>query len=111
MNWAVAPRGAGGEKQLLQQISMSIFRNLIYRRGHAVVHLEGREFNSRLRNLFGHTMALRSTQPLTEMNTRQISWGQRRLYFGVAVRLLSEKIAIPDTTLLSLLLLSVYACM
>jgi len=65
--------GGGGKKQLLQQISMSVFRNLIYRRGHAVVHLEGREFNSRLHNPFGCTMALSSTQPLTEMSTRHIS--------------------------------------
>jgi hypothetical protein len=28
-----------------------------------------------LRNPSGRTMALRSTQPLTEMNTRDISWG------------------------------------
>jgi hypothetical protein len=26
-------------------------------------------------NPFGRTMALRSTQPLTEMSTRNISWG------------------------------------
>jgi hypothetical protein len=26
-------------------------------------------------NLYGHTMALGSTQPLTEMITRNISWG------------------------------------
>jgi hypothetical protein len=44
--------------------------------------LEGRGFNSRwchLKFLLTHpsgcTMALRSTQPLTEMNTRNISWG------------------------------------
>jgi hypothetical protein len=33
------------------------------------------------------------------------------LYFNVAVMLFSEKIAIPDPTLMSLLLPSVYACM
>jgi hypothetical protein len=26
-------------------------------------------------NLYGHTMALGSTQPLTELSTRNISWG------------------------------------
>jgi hypothetical protein len=48
--------------------------------------LEGRGFDSRwchwifhLHNPSGRTMALQSTQPLTEMSTRNISWGQRRL--------------------------------
>jgi hypothetical protein len=37
---------------------------------------EGRGFDSRWwHNPFGHTMALGSTQPLTEMSTRNISWG------------------------------------
>jgi len=61
--------------KLLQQMSMMVFRHLIFRRGHAVVQLKGRGFNSRLRNPSGCTMALRSTQPLTEMSTRHISWG------------------------------------
>ena len=34
---------------------------------------EGRGFDSRWRPS-GHTMALGSTQPLTEMSTRNISW-------------------------------------
>jgi hypothetical protein len=39
---------------------------------------EGHGFNSRVfhwRNPFGRTMALWSTQPLTEISTRNISWG------------------------------------
>jgi hypothetical protein len=41
---------------------------------------EGRGFNTRLSHwnfslTSGRTMALRSTQPLTEMSTRNISWG------------------------------------
>jgi hypothetical protein len=45
--------------------------------------VEGRGFDSRWRwshlniyryNSFGRTMALQSTQPLTEMSTRNISW-------------------------------------
>jgi hypothetical protein len=39
---------------------------------------EGRGFDSRWchwNNPFGRTMALGSTQPLTEMSTRNISWG------------------------------------
>jgi hypothetical protein len=41
---------------------------------------EGRGIDSvngifQLFNSSGHTMALRSTQPLTEMSTRNISWG------------------------------------
>jgi len=58
--------------------------------GHAVAHLvealcyelEGRGFDSRwchwnfsLHNPFGRTMTLGLTQPLTEMRTRNISWG------------------------------------
>ena len=46
---------------------------------------EGRGFDSRWchwnfswHNPSGRTMALGSTQPLTEMSTRNISWGQRR---------------------------------
>jgi len=39
---------------------------------------EGRGFDSR-QNRSGRTMALGSTQPLTEMSTRNISWEQRRL--------------------------------
>ena len=38
---------------------------------------EGHGFDSRrcyFINLSGRTMALQSTQPLTEMNTRNISW-------------------------------------
>jgi hypothetical protein len=39
--------------------------------------IESRWFNwnFHLRNPSGRTMALGSTQPLTEMNTRNISWG------------------------------------
>ena len=55
-------------------------------RGHAVAQLvealhykpEGRGFDSRWchnNNPFGRTMVLGSTQPLTEMSTRNISWG------------------------------------
>jgi hypothetical protein len=50
-------------------------------RGGAVVEAlrykpEGRGFESRWRhNPSGRTMALESTQPLTEMSTRNISWG------------------------------------
>jgi hypothetical protein len=59
-------------------------------RGGAVVEAlrynpEGRGFDSRWchwnfswDNTSGRTMGLRSTQPLTEMNTRNISWGPRR---------------------------------
>jgi hypothetical protein len=39
---------------------------------------EGRRFDSRWfhwHNPFGRTMSLGSTQPLTEMSTRNISWG------------------------------------
>jgi hypothetical protein len=58
--------------------------------GHAVAQLvealrskpEGSGFDSRwchwnftLTNPFGRTMAMGSTQPLTEMSTRNISWG------------------------------------
>jgi hypothetical protein len=58
--------------------------------GHAVTQLVealhykpvGREFNARWShwifhwlNPFGHAMALGSTQSLTEMSTRDISWG------------------------------------
>ena len=39
---------------------------------------EGRGFYSRL-NRSGRTIALGSTQPLTEMSTRNITWEQRRL--------------------------------
>ena len=57
--------------------------------GHAVAQLveaqsyksEGHVFDSRWwhwRNPSGHTMALGSTQPLTEMSTRNIFWGSRR---------------------------------
>jgi hypothetical protein len=35
---------------------------------------EGGGFDSRLCHPSGRTMALGSTQPLTEMNTRDISW-------------------------------------
>jgi len=47
-------------------------------------HCEGHRFNSRwcqrtfsFHNPSGGTMALGSTQPLTEMSTRNISWGVR----------------------------------
>jgi len=52
--------------------------------GHAVAQLagalrwkpEGRGFHSRwCHNPSGRTMALGLTQPLTEMSTRNISWG------------------------------------
>jgi len=39
--------------------------------GHAVAQVRGFDFH----NSFGRNMALGSTQPLTEMSTRSISWG------------------------------------
>jgi hypothetical protein len=66
--------------------------NISYLLGHEVAHLvqalrykpEGRGFDSRWshwiffywRNPSGRTMALGSTQPLTEMSTRNILWGK-----------------------------------
>ena len=55
---------------------------LLVQEGHAVVQLvevlrdksEGRGFDSRF--FSGRTMALGLTQPLTEMSTRNISWGE-----------------------------------
>ena len=52
--------------------------------GHVVVQLdealcckpEGRGFDSPLHNSSGSTMTLGLTQPLTEMSTRNISWGK-----------------------------------
>ena len=40
--------------------------------------LEGRGFDFRIfhwRNPFGYTLALALTQPVTEMSTRNVSWG------------------------------------
>jgi hypothetical protein len=65
-------------------LSQIFFNWYLMMAGHAVAQLvealrykpERREFNSRwCHNRFGRTMALGSTQPLTEMSTRNISWG------------------------------------
>jgi hypothetical protein len=68
-----------------------IYFNILHiKLGHAVAQLvsalrykpEGRGFYSRgtfhWHNPSGRTMTLGSTQPLTEMSTRNISWGQRQ---------------------------------
>jgi hypothetical protein len=45
---------------------------------------EGRVFDSRTHNPSSGTMAVRSTQLLTEMNIRNIFWGKGGRCFGMA---------------------------
>jgi len=59
--------GAVGRGTALQAV-VQLVEALRYkpRRSHVIFHWL---------NPSGHTMALKSTQPLTEMSTRDISWG------------------------------------
>jgi hypothetical protein len=90
---SITTHRATGRSDLLRQDEQCIRRTSKYTLGwtslYAVAQLveaqsykpEGRGFDSRWGhwlNPSGRTMAPGSTQPLTEMSTRDVSWGQKR---------------------------------
>jgi hypothetical protein len=70
----------------LNKVSFSIFVLVLLKNGALRYKPEGRWVDSRWChwNLSGRTNALGSTQSLTEMSTRNISWGKGRPVFRVA---------------------------
>ena len=76
-------RSASNITVMILPVSLTVLRFLISSWGHAVAQLvetmryklEGRGFDSRWCHPSGCTVALGLTQNLTEMSTRNISWG------------------------------------